>query len=423
MDTGILFTCIGIFCLLIWSAFFSGSETALTSISKAKLHKMSKDGHKGAKRVKNLVEKPETLLSTILLGNNLVNIAASALTTGLFIQLFGDIGVAYATLVLTVIVLIFAEVLPKTMANKYPEKISIIVATPMRWLMLIFKPATWLIRKISRGIMRILRINPNNTEQFSQHDVRGAIGLGLDHGVLEHGEHRMLDSILDMDMLTVYDIMIHRSAIESVDATMNPDKLAKIVGKSRHSRIPVWESEADNIIGIFHIKDFYSARQNAFETKKPFVLKNILQPPYFIPETTSIATQLLEFRRQRRHLSLVVDEYGVLLGLVTLEDILEEIVGEIEDEHDAVRIDIQKEKNGVTVVSGHVPVRDLNRKMNWDLPDDEAVTVAGLIFDELDRIPAIGETLEIAGLQLRVTAKKRQTITKISIKKLRKNSH
>lgn len=412
MDTGIALIMLGIFFLLVFSAFFSSSETGLTSISKARLHKLAADGSIPAKRVEKILKKPETLLSTILLGNNLVNIGASALSTGLMIQLFGDVGVAYATIIMTLLVLIFAEVLPKTLAHKYPEDVAFMAAWPMHWLMILFKPVTYVVRKLSRSMMRLCGINPNATPVFSEHDVRGAISLGLAQGVIEHGKHRMLDSILDLDNLVIADVMVHRSVVDSVPQHASLQEVYQFVINTRYSRIPVWQDDPDHIVGIFHVKDFY---YHYHQNKPDWHWQDILQPTYFVPETTSIHQQLLEFRRHRRHMALVVDEYGDFLGLVTLEDILEEIVGEIEDEHDDTTVDIIPQPSGSAVLAGHVTVRDANRALNWQLPDDDAVTVAGLVMDTLTRIPSLGETVQVAGYKIRVVAKKRQALTKLII--------
>jgi Mg2+/Co2+ transporter CorB len=412
MDIGTLFVVIGIFILLLWSGFFSGSETALMSTSRARLHEMKRRKLKGTSRVRALIEKPDVLLGTILLGNNLVNIGASALATGLFIKLFGQVGVVYATIIMTFLVLIFAEVLPKTIASLYPEKLALKVALPMQALVVLLRPATNVIRLISRGLMFLLRLNPGAKRTFSQHDVRGAIGLGREHGVLEDEEHRMLDSILDLENLTVEDIMIHRSNIMSLDLALTDTQMAQAIARTPFSRLPVWENDSDNIIGILHVKDYYTSRQ----LKPPPAIKDILTPPYFVPESTTVGRQLLEFRRLKRHLALVVDEYGDFMGLVTLEDILEEIVGDIVDEHDIDIPDILKGPDGSVTLPGSYPVRDANRELKWALPEDEdAVTVGGLMVETLGHIPAVGESVQLGALMFTVISRKRQAIASIKV--------
>ena len=424
MDTEILLLLGGVILLLVCSAFFSGSETALMSLSKPKLHKQEKDGHKGAKRVNKVVSDTERLLGTILLGNNLVNIAASALTTGLFIKLFGDSGIAVATLVMTFIILIFAEILPKTIASRKPEKHAMWISVPMQGIIFILKPFTAFIASISRGIMKLFGINLDESiTEFDQEDVRGAIGMGLKEGVLEKGEHRMLDSILELDEITVDELMIHRSSIESLDINSSMEDLYKhIAERPVHSRLPVWKDSRDNVVGILLVKDFNKAYFQSTHSNVEFKLEDIIQAPYFIPETATVRKQLLEFRKKRSHMALVVDEYGDIQGLLTLEDILEEIVGEIEDEHDIIKSDFIKHKDGNITISGDFAVRDANRKFGWKLDDEDAVTIGGLIIDELERIPVVGESVKVDNLLFKVISKKRQAISKVKVSKVTKSS-
>lgn len=399
--------------LLLISSFFSGSETALMAASRAKLHNMEKAGNKAAIRVIGLIKSPETLLSTILLGNNLVNILASALAARLFMNLFGEVGIAYATAVMTVVVLIFGEVLPKTIAAHWPERFAMIISLPMVILSRVLAPFTYVIRKITRAVMRLMGMNVNQADpNFGEEDLRGAIGLSLSYGVLEKPEHRMLDSILELDELTVEDIMTHRSAIESIDIGQPLDKIQKQLMRSVHSRLPIWEDTPDNVIGILHIRDFYRALNSGAEVD----LRQVMQQPYFVPEQAIVSEQLMAFRKHRKHMGLVVDEYGDIMGLVTLEDILEEIVGEIEDEHDVVRSWYTRQPDGTITVSGAFPVRDANREFDWELPDDESVSLGGLLVEEAERIPAVGEKIRIGNLEFEVLARRRQAISRIAVR-------
>lgn len=418
-EAGLYLTAGGVVVLLAGSAFFSGSETALMSSSKAKLHAMEKDGVTGASRVNKMTDKPDVLLGTILLGNNLVNIGASALTTGLFIQLFGEVGIAYATIIMTLLVLIFAEVLPKTIASLYPERLALKVSPVMAMLIVLLRPFTSIIRFITNNLLKILQVSNKNENGFTEHDVRGAISLSKEHGVFEDGAHRMLDGVLDLDALTVVDVMIHRSQMTSIPASTPLQDIATLFATSPHSRLPIWEKNPDNIIGVLHIKDYYRGRNIAITDGTPFTLKDHITPAYFVPEQTSISQQLFEFRRLRRHLALVVDEYGDLQGLVTMEDILEEIVGEIEDEHDISTPDSATwGADNTVVITGDTTVRDANRDLKLNLPEKEdAVTLAGLMIDNLGHIPVIGEHAAFAHLTLTVLSKKRQTLTRIQIKK------
>ncbi|MFZ2620224.1 MAG: HlyC/CorC family transporter [Alphaproteobacteria bacterium] len=415
MTTSIMVMLLVVFVLMLMSAFFSASETALMTSRRTRLHDMAKAGSARAALVRHMVEKPDLLLGTILLGNNAVNIGASAVTTSLFIHLFGEVGVAYATAIMTVLVLIFCEVLPKTAASLMPEKLALVVARPMQMIMWVLRPITEVVRLISRGILQLFGIGGNDPDHtYSERDLRGALGLSLEKGVLEHEEHRMLDSILDMGDLTVEDVMTHRASITSLDAAANLREIIRFISNSSHTRLPVWKGNPDNIVGILHVKDFHNARLLAEETQTEFKLLDILQPAYFIPTTTSVHKQLIEFRRLRRHLALVVDEYGDLQGLVTLEDIIEEIVGDIVDEHDREHPDFVKEADGGYLMAGTIPVRDANREFKWKLPvDGDSVTLAGLIVAKLGHIPTVGESVKFGNLTVTVMEMKRQAITKV----------
>lgn len=418
IDPSILWLLGGVVLLLFCSAFFSGSETALMSSSKPKLHKMEKEGDMAAKRARKVTEDPEKLLGTILLGNNLVNIAASALTTGLFIRLFGEAGIATATLVMTFLVLIFAEILPKTMASRAPERHARWISAPMSILIPLLRPFTVFTQFIASILLRLLGVKNANDTNFGEDDVRGAIGMGLEEGVLEKGEHRMLDSVFKLDEMTVEDVMVHRSNITMLDASMNmADVYSYLAVNPSHSRMPVWQDDPDNIIGVLLVKDFHKAYFEAQNTGISLHLKDIMSEPYFVPDSATLETQLSQFRQRRKHMALVVDEYGDLQGLVTLEDILEEIVGEIVDEHDEERVEFTKQADGSVTFVGDYPVRDANREFDWELPEDEdAVTLAGLLTLQHETIPNVGETIHVSGYTMRVVVKKRQRIVKINIK-------
>lgn len=401
--------------LLICSAFFSGSETALMSSSKPKLHKMEKEGNNKAARANKVTEDKEKLLSTILLGNNLVNIAASALTTGVFIELFGESGIAMATLIMTFLVLIFAEIIPKTVASRNPEKHSLWIAIPMSGLMVILRPFTKFIQAIANTLLRFIGQKPEESGNFDEDDVRGAIGMGLEEGVLEKGEHRMLDSVMKLDEMTVADVMVHRRDIDMLDANTPIEEIYRILStKPVHSRLPLWKEDKDNIVGILHVKDFFKAHYNFKERGKNFTLEDVMQESYFVPENVLLNDQIVEFQTQRKHMALVVDEYGDIQGVVTLEDILEEIVGDILDEHDIVKIHHRMERDGSITVTGQFPVRDANKEFGWSLPEEEdAVTLAGFITENIERIPDLGEEIDLYGIRFKIIMKKKQGITKL----------
>lgn len=401
--------------LLLCSAFFSGSETALMSSSKPKLHKMAKEGDKKAERVNQVTQDPEKLLSTILLGNNLVNIAASAITTGLFLEIFGESGIAIATLVMTFLVLIFAEIIPKTIASRRPEKHSLWIAFPMSGIVYVLRPFTKLIQMVATFLLTLIGLKRDDIGNFDEDDVRGAIGMGLEEGVLQKGEHRMLDSVMKLDEMTVADVMIHRRDIEMLDADTPIEEIYRILStKPVHSRLPLWKGDKDNVIGILLVKDFFKAHFFMKERGKRFSVEDVMQEAYFVPETVLLNDQIVEFQTQRKHMALVVDEYGDIQGVVTLEDILEEIVGDILDEHDIVKTHYRMERDNSITVTGHFPVRDANKEFGWNLPEEEdAVTLGGFITENLGRIPELGEIVELYNIQFKIIMKRKQGITKL----------
>lgn len=399
--------------LMLISAFFSAAETALMASSRAKLHAMEKNGSIGAKRVRHLISKPDKLLSTILLGNNLVNIGSSALATSLLISLFGEAGIAYATMAMTVLILIFAEVLPKTIAAKAPERLAIYLSFPMAIIVWALKPITKLIRWIMRGLLILLGLQDKLSSHFSVDDLRGAIGLGQEHGLLAESERHMLESVLELDKLTVKDLMQHRSKIMSLHVNATPADLFKLVVDSSYSRFPVWEGDRDNIIGTIHAKDFYAAYAAHLSGESNFNLRSIMQEPYFIPCTSLVTNQLIQFRTHRKHMGLVVDEYGDMQGVITLEDILEEIVGEIEDEHDMAHPTSQLEPDGSLILTASMPIRNLNKLMGWQLPDDDHVSLGGLIAAQAKGIPAEGTRITVGGITFEVMSKRKSAILKL----------
>ena len=408
MDVGIISG------LIVLSALFSGSETAMLASSRAKLHNLEKSGNRAAMRVTSIINNPETMLATILLGNNLVNILASALAASAFMGAFGEAGIVYATGVMTVVVLVFAEVLPKTIAARYPERVAMIMSMPLLLTIKTLRPFTWAIKAVISFILRMFGMTAENADpNFGEEDLRGAIGLSLSYGVLKKPEHRMLDSILELDQLTVEDVMTHRSAIVSLDLNLPAENLYQAVASSAHSRIPLWEDNPDNIVGVLHAKDFYRAWEESRRNGKAFNVRDVMQEPYFVPEQAVLSEQMLIFRKQRKHMGLVVDEYGDIMGLVTLEDILEEIVGEIEDEHDEVHAWYTRQADGSVTVSGAFAVRDANRDFDWELPDDDAVSLGGLIVDEAQRIPSVGEKITVGNIEFEILARRRQSISRL----------
>ncbi len=418
METALILTVIAVVLLLTVSAFFSGSETALTAVSKARMHALEQEGNVKAAEVSRLLTRPERIIGTVLLGNNLVNILASALTTSLLIALFGEAGVAYATLLLTVVIVIFCEVLPKTYAIAYPDRFALAVAPVMRILIIVLSPATRLIEAI---VQAFLVMTPGKEDDdaniLAAHDeIRGTIELSSREGGVARDDVHRLGGVLDLKDLQVLDIMVHRTRMETINADDPPEKIVNDVLNSRYTRMPIWRDEPENIIGILHSKNLLAALGRARWDTSKIDAAEIASEPWFVPDTTSVNDQLNAFLRSKAQLALVVDEYGEVQGLITLEDILEEIVGQITDEHDPGDNSIRPQGDGTVNVDGGVPIRDLNREMDWNLPDDEATTVAGLVIHEAQTIPEPGQTFTFHGYRFEVLRKSRNKITALRIK-------
>ena len=403
--------------LLGMSAFFAASETALTGASRASMLRLSKQGVGEADVVSRLFEMRERLIGALLLGNNMCNIGASALATGIFTEWFGDVGVLYATGVMTVLVVIFAEVLPKTIAINAADRVALAVARPMRLTMYVLGPLLTVIEAVVRVLMRLLgiKIGANQPILSPTERLRGAVDLLHHEGKVEKQDRDMLGGLLDLSELQVSDVMVHRTEMVMVNADLSPEELMREVLASEYTRIPLWREKPENIIGVLHAKDLLRAiRASEGDTSRVDV-SAIALPPWFVPEMRPVSDQLKAFRRRKTHFALVVDEYGEVEGLVTLEDILEEIVGDISDEHDVVVAGVRAQPDGSVVVDGSVPIRDLNRAMDWSLPDEEATTVAGLVIHEARSIPDRGQSFTFHGFRFRVLRRERNRITALRI--------
>jgi Mg2+/Co2+ transporter CorB len=427
MDTAFWITTVAILALILASAFFSGSETALTAASRAKLKTQADKGGSGAVAAMKLTEDRERLIGALLLGNNVVNILSSALATALLTRLFGDSGVALATLVMTALVLIFGEVMPKTLAITYPEPVAVRVAPIVRVLTFLLAPVVTVVRLLARVLLRLFGVRANAEDNLLalREEIVGAIALGHSEGAVEKENRDRLLGALDLGERTVDEIMRHRRQIEMLDADQPPDALLTQVLASSHTRLPVYRGSDDNILGVVHAKDLLREVDRLVRGETPEGLEaldiaKVAMKPYFIPETTSLDEQMREFLKRRTHFALVVDEYGGLQGLITLEDILEEIVGEITDEHDVVSREgsLQRAEDGACLVDGAMTIRDLNRATDWQLPDDEANTIAGLVIHEAMMIPAEGQVFSFHGFRFEVLARRENRITKLKIRPL-----
>ncbi|MBE8191138.1 MAG: HlyC/CorC family transporter [Alphaproteobacteria bacterium] len=412
----IISTTLIIILLLIFSAFLSGSETALTTTSRARMLQLKREGSRRARWVIALLEQKERLLGAILLGNNLVNILASVLATQLLLQMMGESGIFYATIIMTAMVVLFAEVLPKTYAILTPDNTALRAAGVLRVLVFILAPFTKLLLIASRRILRWLGFTDDATGSFleAHEQIRGAIDLHHEEGGVRKGERDMLGGILDLHETNLDEIMVHRKSMQMIDADLSGGDMIKQILSSPYTRIPLWRDEPDNIIGILHAKDLLPALAATADPSTIDIVA-LAHKPWFVPETTSLREQLNAFRRRKSHFALVVDEYGTLQGMVTMEDILEEIVGNIDDEHDQPTPMISKRNDGGLEVSGALSIRDLNREMGWRLPDEEASSIAGLVIHEARAIPDVGQVFEFHGFRFQIISRQRNQIMRVRI--------
>jgi Mg2+/Co2+ transporter CorB len=355
----------------------------------------------------------------VLLGNNLVNILASALATNAFTAFLGDAGVLYATIIMTALVLIFAEVLPKTYAIKNSDKAALAAGRPLTVVVTVFAPIVAGVRWLVRSTLKLFGVSVDaDAHVLTAHDeLRGAIAYHHKEGEVGAFEHYGVSGVLDLPDVDVSEIMVHRTAIEMIDADSKPEEIFQHVVQSPHTRIPLYRGDPENIVGLLHTKDLLRAYHEVGGDARAIDIAKVQRKPWFTPETTSLVAQLSAFLRKRTHFALVVDEYGALMGLVTLEDILEEIVGEIEDEYDPRENgqDVATEEDGAIVVDGELSVRDLNRRMDWQLPDDIAATVAGLILHEAQIIPEEGQSFSFFGFRFDILERERNQITRVRV--------
>lgn len=418
-DWETILTVLAILGLLCTSAFFSGSETALTAASRVRMHALEKDGDSRATLVSKMMESRERLLGALLLGNNLVNILASVLTGALFSKLFGPGGfaLAAATALLTITILIFAEVLPKTYAITQPDKAAVTVARPVSLLVRILAPIVMLVQGIVGGFLKLFGVDSDASPWSAMDEIRGAVDLHHQEGSVAKTARDRLIGALELGDLTVEDVMIHRKNLVMVDAELpNADIVSQLM-ESGHSRVPLFKGESENVIGVLHAKDVLAAIAKVkgdFDAIDPV---KIMREAWFVPETTPAVRQLRAFQLRRGHFALAVDEYGALMGVITLEDIIEEIVGDIQDEYDEDVEGIVKKIGGGVIVNGDIAIRELNRARDWSLPDDEAVTIAGLVIHEAQTIPEVGRVFSFHGYRFEILAKVRNQITSLKVEK------
>lgn len=404
--------------LLTLSALFSAAETSMTGASRSRMHQLERDGDAPARRVNKLLSDQETMIGAVLLGNNLINILASALATQVLTTLIpGPWGVAVATATMTVLVLVFAEVLPKTVAIVRSDDVARALSAPTLFLVRLFGPVIYAVQWIVRRTLRIfgVRLDMAVDVLAAHEEIRGAVDYHHSEGLVETDDRRMLGGVLDLSDMDVSEIMVHRKSMVLLDADLPARELVDEVLEAQHTRVPLYRDEPDNIIGVLHARDLLKALAQSPTGVEGLDIAAILREPWFIPDTTNLKDQLNAFLKRKSHFALVVDEYGALQGLVTLEDILEEIVGEIDDEHDTVLNGVRKQPDGSVNVDGHVTVRDLNRAMDWRLPEGDAVTIAGLVIHEAQMIPEPGQTFIFHGHRFQVLRRQRNQITALRI--------
>ena len=410
--------------LILLSAFFSGAETSLTSASKARMRTLAKSGKKNAQIYEKIFSDKEKLICTILLANNLVNVLASAIATSILLNYFANDGIAYVTIIMTLMILVFGELIPKTIALFKADSISLFISPIFKILIIIFYPITsslnFLVKIILKPLnIKIIEKEKNNNQIESEEELRGAIDLHGDDSE-ESQEKQMLKSILDLDDVTVDSIMIPRKNVFSLPLSIEYTDLIKKINDKPHSRIPIWDKNTENIIGILQARQLIGLN---IKKNLDFNIKDFCKRPWFIPESSTLANQLMEFKKRKEHFAIVVDEYGEFLGIVTLEDILEEIVGDIDDELDEIKVSktvkgVKKISTDKYIVRGNVTIRDLNRELGWNFLDKDASTVAGLILYESRSIPNVGQIFLFYNHKFEILEKKNNQITLIRITKI-----
>jgi Mg2+/Co2+ transporter CorB len=417
MTANIAIIIVAIVLLIALSAFFNGSETALTAASRARMHALEQEGNAKAKLVNRLLRSPEKMIGTILIGNTLVDVLAAALASGLAVMLVGDVGVVYATGIVTFLIVVFAAVLPKTYALAYSDRVALLLAPVMRVVIVVLNPVTVAIEFIVRQLLKLTptKVDDEANILAAHEEIRGTIQLQTQEGTVARHDADMLGGVLDLRDLQVSDIMVHRTKMETIDADEPPQKIIDDLLRSQYTRVPIWKDEPENIVGVLHAKDLFSALGRAGWDVTKLDIMSFAVEPWFVPDTTALKDQLNAFLKRKAQMALVVDEYGEVQGLITLEDILEEIVGQIADEHDTHEAAIRPQPDGTVNVDGTVAIRDLNRQMNWTLPDEEATTIAGLVIHEAQTIPEPGQVFTFHGYRFEILRKTRNKITALRI--------
>ncbi len=404
--------------LIVLSAFFSSSETSMMALNRYRLRHLVKKNHRAATLASNLLERPDRLIGVILIGNNFVNILASAIATIIAVKLWGDAGIAIATGLLTLVILIFAEVTPKTLAALHPEKVAFPASYVLKPLLRIFYPLVWLINMITNNLLKVFGVRPDQlgNDHLSTEELRTLVHEA--GALIPKRNQSMLLGVLELEEVTVNDIMIPRNEVEGIDLDQPISQILEQLSTTQHTRLPIYYGEINQIVGLLHMRNLAQLIQRG-EVTKDSILK-VSRDPYFVPESTPLQTQLLNFQKQSRRIGIVVDEYGDVEGIVTLEDILEEIVGELSEENNDLVEDIHPQDDGSYFIDGGAYVRDINRALQWQLPTDGPKTLNGLINETLESLPDANICLVIGEYRLetlQIQDKFIKTVRIISIKK------
>jgi Mg2+/Co2+ transporter CorB len=411
---------LGVLCFLIFcSAFFSSSETGMMSLNRYRLKHLVKQNHRGARKANKLLERPDRLIGVILIGNNFVNILASAIATVIAVRLWGDAGIVIATAALTIIILIFAEVSPKTVAALYPEKIAFPAAYILTPLLTLTYPLVWIVNGITNSILKVFGISPdgNSDHHLSTEELRTLVHEA--GALLPHRKQSMLLGVLELNDVTVDDIMITKNDIQGIDLDLELNAILDRLSTTNHTRLPVYNGDINKVVGILHMRNLAQLIQHGKVTKASII--QVVHEPYFIPESTPLQTQLLNFQKESRRIGLVVDEYGDVLGIATLEDILEEIVGELSADHREENADIHRQDDGSYFIEASAFIRDINKALSWELPTDGPKTLNGLIIETLESIPDANVCLDIGNYRIETLQMTDNLITTARLMALKSN--
>ena len=396
--------------LILMSAFFSGTETAYMRANRFRLRTLSEKGNTRAKLVEDILKEPERLISAILLGNNFVNVLGSAIATALFISFFGERGILYATIAMTILLLVFGEITPKTIAAYRPDMITLLFSQPMKLIIYLMSPFVRVFTLLARAVLMLFGLKPGKHPEFSEEDVGAVISMGHKEGFLPASKAKMMAAIMDLDEVPVRKVMVPLGDVVLISMDSTFDEIIKVIATKSFSRYPVYHDSPDNIVGYLHIRDIWAH----LDRREAFHVKDCLREAHFVPETKSIFTQLVDFQNMRLHMAFVVDEYGTVKGGITLEDIIEEITGDIADEHDIVRPPIVPVSGTSFVVTGSISLLDLERTIEHEFPDDFD-SLSGLIYAQLDRIPEEGDTVTFDGMQFRIERMRGNRIVRVRV--------